>query len=161
MTDYERTTVQRTADTGHVRDPRAEAPIGMPGADPVETWTTRPADLRTSVTREHTTTRLSGAIVMQRVVGLLFGTLQAALLVRIVLLLLVANHDNSIVSGILGITNPFIEPFRGMFSLDRVSAGGGSVLDVAAVVAIIGWTLMEALILALLRLSDRRVAETS
>jgi uncharacterized protein YggT (Ycf19 family) len=91
-------------------------------------------------------------------VTFLFGILQAALILRIILLLLVANPDNDVVSLILSITNPFVEPFRGMFSLDSVTAGE-SKLDVAAIVALIGWTLVEALILAGLRIFSRRPAE--
>ncbi len=82
--------------------------------------------------------------------------LQVALILRIILLLLVANPGNDVVALILNVTDPFVEPFRGMFSLDRVTADQGSMLDVAAIVALIGWTLVEALILALLRVFDRR-----
>jgi hypothetical protein len=39
------------------------------------------------------------------------------------------------VSFILGVTDPFVEPFIGMFDLNRVTADQGSVLDVAAIVA--------------------------
>ena len=85
-----------------------------------------------------------------------FGILQAALILRIVLLLLVANPGNDLVAALLTVTDPFVEPFRGMFSLDRVTADQGSVLDVAAIVALIGWTLVEMLLLALIRLFDRR-----
>ena len=45
-----------------------------------------------------------------------------------------------------------------MFSLDRVTADQGSILDVAAIVALIGWTLVELLILAGIRIFDRRTA---
>ena len=162
MTDYDRTTVRRTVDQDIAPELDSRVPAATTGplrSDPAEAWTSRAADLRTSVTQEHVETRVSGVVMVRRVIGLLFGILQALLVVRIVLLLLIANHDNAIVSGILGITNGFIEPFRGMFSLDRVTAGSGSVFDVAAVVALIGWTLIEALILAVLRLGDRRVAE--
>ena len=79
-----------------------------------------------------------------------------ALILRIILLLLVANPNNDVVKLILDVTNPFVEPFRGMFSLDKVAADQGSVLDVAAIVALIGWTLVEALILAAIRIFDRR-----
>lgn len=49
--------------------------------------------------------------------------------------------------------------FCGIFSLDAVSPGGGSVFDIAAVVALIGWLLIYLLIMAILRLGDRdRVA---
>jgi uncharacterized protein YggT (Ycf19 family) len=64
------------------------------------------------------------------------------------------------VALILGITDPFVEPFRGMFALDRVTADQGSQLDIAAVVALIGWTLIEMLILAALRIFDRRQVTT-
>jgi hypothetical protein len=165
MTDYDRTTIRRTVDTP--LDPSVTTPapgtvriVDRPVTDPAAAWTTRPADLRTTVTRERTTARPQGVVVAQRIVGLLFGILQAAILVRIILLLLVANHDNGIVSGILSVTNGFIEPFRGMFALDKVTSASGSVLDVAALVALVGWTLIEALILAVLRLGDRRVTAT-
>jgi uncharacterized protein YggT (Ycf19 family) len=60
---------------------------------------------------------------------------------------------------ILNATDPFVEPFRGMFALDRVTADMGSVFDIAALVALIGWSLVEALIFALLRIFTRRPAQ--
>jgi hypothetical protein len=94
--------------------------------------------------------------MIRRVVLLGFGLLQGLLVLRIILLLLIANEANDIVAFILGATDPFIEPFRGMFQLDRVGADSGSVLDVAAVVALVGWTLVELLILAVLGIGARR-----
>jgi hypothetical protein len=46
-----------------------------------------------------------------------------------------------------------------MFDLNRVTADSGQVLDVAAIVALIGWTLLEAVILAGLRIFSRNTAE--
>jgi hypothetical protein len=43
-----------------------------------------------------------------------------------------------------------------MFRLDRVGSGQGSVLDVAAIVALIGWTLIEAAVIAVLSIGARR-----
>jgi hypothetical protein len=40
-----------------------------------------------------------------------------------------------------------------------VTADQGSVLDVAAIVALIGWTLVEMLILAAIRIFSRRPAD--
>jgi uncharacterized protein YggT (Ycf19 family) len=94
--------------------------------------------------------------MVRRFVTIAFGVLQALLLIRIILLLLVANQGNDVVSFVLGVTDPFVEPFRGMFQLDRVGDRSGSMLDVAAIVALIGWTLIEALILAVLSLGARR-----
>jgi len=139
MTDYQRQTVQETVDR-----PLTQAPIAPP-----------PTTVgRTTVTR--TTARSKQGPNFVGVVTLIFGILQTLLLLRVLLLLLIANNDNVIVSGILTITDPFVEPFRGMFRLDQVSARSGSMLDIAALVALVGWTLIEALIVAVLRLGDRR-----
>jgi uncharacterized protein YggT (Ycf19 family) len=93
---------------------------------------------------------------IRRIVWLLFGVLQVLIVLRIVLLLLGANEGNDLVAFVLGITNPFVEPFRGMFNIDEVNAASGSVFDVAAVVALIAWTLVEALVLGIIGLADRR-----
>lgn len=93
---------------------------------------------------------------VRRVVSLLFGILAVLIGLRILLLLLVANQQNSIVDFVYNITEPFVAPFRGIFNFDTVSPGGGSVLDVAAVVALIGWLLIYLLLMAILRLGDRR-----
>jgi uncharacterized protein YggT (Ycf19 family) len=130
----------------------------------VETDTVEEPPVRREVYREPTVRRETTVVgrgptageTLRRIVALLFGVLQALLILRIVLLLLVANQGNDIVSFILGVTDPFVEPFRGMFSLDRVTANQGSTLDVGAIVALIGWTLIEALVLAVLSLGARR-----
>ena len=134
MTDIERTTVRQS-----------EAVDPGTGASAVRT-----------TERAYTPAGPTASQTLQRLVIFVFGVLQVALILRIVLLVLVANPNNDVVALILGITDPFVEPFRGMFALDRVTADQGSVLDVAAIVALIGWTLVEALILALLRVFDRR-----
>jgi len=110
------------------------------------------------VSTTETVYRPDGATTAARIVTFVFGILQALLIIRIILLLLVANPDNGVVDLIFGITQPFVEPFLGMFSLNRVTADQGSVLDVAAIVALIGWTLIEALILAAIRIFARRPA---
>ena len=135
MTDFERTTVQQTASN----DPYvAEA---------------RGSTVRT--TERARTAGPGGAAVVSRFVKFLFGVLQVALILRVILLLLVANPGNDVVQLILNVTDPFVEPFRGMFQLDRVTADQGSMLDIAAIVALVGWTLVEMLILALVRVFDR------
>ena len=147
MTDYERTTTRETTTV----DPAAPT-----NADPVAP-ATQAASVRTTE-RAYVAPGPGGVTTAARVVTFLFGILQAALILRIILLLLVANTDNDVVTLILSITDPFVEPFRGMFSIDRVTAGE-SKLDVAALVALIGWTLVEALILAALRIFSRRPSD--
>ena len=144
MTDYERTTTRESTTV-----------------DPTVSTTTPPAQAASVRTTEraYVAPGPSGVTTASRLVTFLFGVLQAALILRIILLLLVANTGNDVVSFILTITDPFVEPFRGMFALDRVTADQGSTFDVAALVALIGWTLVEALILALLRVFSRRPAD--
>lgn len=145
MTEYERTTTTETSTDEPVvaRDP---APV---------------AARTQSTTERHVDPGGPGAAsTVARIVTFAFGILQALLVLRIILLLLIANPGNEVVSLILGATDAFVEPFRGMFQLDRVSADQGSVLDVAAIVALIGWTLIEALILAGTRIFSRRPVES-
>lgn len=127
----------------------------------VETRTTDPsvAGSHRRVTERVVEPEGPGPVTLaSRIVTFAFGVLQALLVLRIILLLLVANPGNEIVSFILGVTDPFVEPFIGMFDLNRVTSGD-QVLDVAAIVALIGWTLVEMLILAGLRIFSRRPAE--
>lgn len=91
----------------------------------------------------------------RRVVSLLFAVLAVLIGLRIILLLFVANPGNSIVDFVYSITEPFVAPFRGMFQFDQVTAGQAT-LDVAAVVALIGWLLIYLLLMAILSLGDRR-----
>jgi uncharacterized protein YggT (Ycf19 family) len=134
MTDYERTTRQTTS--------------GDPVYDSPAATTTTEQRVRSAGP--------GGAAVAARFVMFLFGVLQVALILRIILLLLVANTGNDVVQLILNVTDPFVEPFRGMFRLDKVTANQGSTLDIAAIVALIGWSLVEMLVLALVRVFDRR-----
>ena len=146
MTDYERTTVRQTT--------AVDPAVPVAPAEPAVASTVRTTE------REVVPAGPSGASLAARIVTFAFGVLQVALILRIILLLLVANPGNDVVSLILGITDPFVAPFSGMFSLDRVTADQGSVLDVAAIVALIGWTLVELLILAAIRIFDRRDQRT-
>ena len=139
MTDYERTTTHQSTTVD---------PAGPTAYDPRRATTT--------TERTYAPPGPGTATVLARFVMFLFGVLQVALILRVILLLLVANQGNDVVQLIFNLTDPFVEPFRGMFQIDRVTADQGSKLDIAAIVALIGWTLVELLILALLRVFDRR-----
>lgn len=123
--------------------------------EPAERIVERPV-VREVVDDHHVVAATSPVDTMRRIVWLVFGVLQALIVLRIVLLLLGANEANDLVAFIVGVTNPFVEPFRGMFRLDEVTGASGSILDVAAIVALIAWTLVEALVLGLVGLADRR-----
>jgi uncharacterized protein YggT (Ycf19 family) len=135
MTDYERTTTRQTTSVDPAYDAR---------------------NATTTTERARVPAGPGAAVTLARFVMFLFGVLQVALILRLILLLLVANTGNDVVQLILNVTDPFVEPFRGMFQIDRVTADQGSKLDIAAIVALIGWTLVEMLILALIRVFDRR-----
>jgi YGGT family len=98
----------------------------------------------TSRTVEH---RPSGGAVAGRIVILVFGIIQVLILLRIVLLLLDAREGNDLVSFILNTSQIFVGPFEGILRTDALREGG-SILDVAAILALVGWSLLEALILA-------------
>ena len=101
-----------------------------------------------AVVERRTVTRSpSGGELAGRVVILIFGIIQVFIILRIVLLLLDAREGNDLVSFILNTSQIFVGPFEGMLKTNALSSGG-SLLDVAAILALIGWTVLEALILA-------------
>jgi hypothetical protein len=95
--------------------------------------------------------------VGQRIVGLVFGLIQLLIVGRIVLLFLDARTANGIVSGILNLSQVFVAPFEGILRTNSLNASG-SVLDVAAVVALVGWTVIELIIVSVLAIFGRERA---
>lgn len=89
----------------------------------------------------------SGAETARRVVVFLFGIIQALIAVRIVLLLIDANQANGLVRFIYDLSAFFVGPFEGVLNTNAVAAGA-SVFDIAALVALVGWTILEVLIIA-------------
>lgn len=130
--------------------PPPPAPV-VPGPAPVPTQAPAAYPAPAPVRRGRS---LAGTL--SRIIAFLFGILQALLIVRIVLLLLNANIDNEIVDWVISVTEPFVAPFRGILGQDEITGAQGSVLDVAAIVALIAWTLVETLIVSVLGLFRRR-----
>ena len=94
-----------------------------------------------------TTPGPSGGEFARRAVVFLFGIVQGVILLRIVFLLLDARESNGIVSGILNVSQVFVGPFDGILHTNALTAGG-SILDIAAIVAIVGWTVLELVVIA-------------
>jgi uncharacterized protein YggT (Ycf19 family) len=92
-----------------------------------------------------------GAAMIERLIIWIFGIVQLLIILRIVLLLFAARDGNPIVSFVYSITDLLVAPFRGIFGINEIAAGA-TALDVAALVALIGWTILELVILGLVRI---------
>ena len=146
MTFHERT----------VRQTSADAETGEPVVTQTsESRVVEPAVVgRTDRVYSETTVTPSGGEMTRRVVVLIFGIIQILIAARIVLLLLGANADNGLVSFIYQLSDLFVAPFNGIFNSDAVKAGG-SIFDIAAVAALVGWTLLEAIVFWVVNLFRR------
>jgi hypothetical protein len=82
----------------------------------------------------------------RRIIILLFGLVQVVIAARFILLLLDAREANSLVSGILNVSQLFVAPFEGILRTDNLHVAG-SVVDFTAIVAFVGWTLLELIVL--------------
>jgi len=82
-----------------------------------------------------------------RVVTLLFTVLEVLLLIRFILKLMGANANQPLVSGLYQVTEPLVRPFQGIFP----EPAGPPVLDLAALLAVVFFFLIAALVVALVR----------
>jgi hypothetical protein len=93
----------------------------------------------------------------RRIILLVFGLIQIVIGARIVLLLLDAREANGLVAGILNVSQLFVAPFEGILRTDSLRAAG-SVLDVTAIVALVGITIIELIVLWALGIFRREPA---
>jgi hypothetical protein len=98
-----------------------------------------------------------GSETGRRIVVLLFGLIQVVIGLRFVLLLLDAREANGLVSGILNFSQLFVAPFEGILRTDALHAAG-STLDITAVVAFVGWTVLELIVIWALGIFRREPA---
>jgi len=98
-----------------------------------------------------------GNEVGRRIVVLVFGLIQLVIGARFVLLLLDAREANGLVSGILNLSQLFVAPFEGILRTDALHASS-STFDVTAVVAIVGWTILELIVIWALGIFRREPA---
>ncbi len=87
-----------------------------------------------------------GTELTRRVIVFIFGLIQVVIAARFVLLLIDARQGNDLVSGILNISQLFVAPFEGILRTNSLQASG-SVLDIAAIVAFVGWTIVELIVI--------------
>ena len=108
-----------------------------------------PALVRTHSTRRVTYTP-SPLATIERLVVFIFSVIELLIVARIVLLLVAARESIAIVQFIYNVTDIFVAPFRGILGINEVQSGA-SALDVGAIVALIGWIIIELIVIALIR----------
>jgi YGGT family len=96
--------------------------------------------------RRTTNTAPGGSELTRRVVVLVFGLVQIVVGARVVLLLLDAREGNALVAGILNVSQLFVAPFEGILRTDSLHKAG-SILDITAIVAFVGITIIELIVL--------------
>lgn len=142
-------TYERRIATRVDSDPAIVDPAVVDPAAPV----VAPATHRSAVV-ETTNMQPSGGEMLRRAVVLVFGIIQAFIVLRIVLLLLNAREGNDLVAFILNTSQLFVAPFVGIFNTDALRASG-SILDIAAIAALVGWTILEVIVLWAVNLFKR------
>lgn len=115
------------------------------------------AQSSSTITSRTATVTPSGGEMARRIIVLVFGLIQLLIGLRIVLLLVNAREGNAIVKGILDLSQIFVGPFEGILGTNALHASG-STLDVAAVVAFVGWTVIELVVIWVVRIFRREPA---
>jgi hypothetical protein len=121
-----------------------EEPTIPAGQDPMRTDAARET-VRTD-SRRITTTGPGASEMTRRIVVLVFGLIQIVIGLRFVLLLLDAREANGLVSGILNLSQVFVGPFEGILRTNSLHSAG-SVFDITALVALVGWTILELIVI--------------
>jgi YggT family protein len=120
-------------------------PADPPVVTPEPTVTSSQETVRTD-SRRSSTTGPAAPEMIRRVVVLLFGLIQIVIGLRFVLLLLDAREANGLVSGILNISQVFVAPFEGILRTNGL-ASHGNFFDYTAIVALVGWTILELIVI--------------
>jgi hypothetical protein len=116
-----------------------------------------PYEATSEVVSRTTTVSPSGGELARRAVILVFGIIQVLIVLRIALLLLNAREGNDLVQFILNTSQVFVAPFIGIFNSDALRSGG-SIFDIAAIAALVGWTVLEWIVLWAVSLFRRETA---
>jgi hypothetical protein len=96
--------------------------------------------------RRSSTTGPSSPELIRRVVVLLFGLIQIVIGLRFVFLLLDAREANGLVSAVLNVSQLFVAPFEGILRTNGL-ASHGNFFDYTAIVALVGWTILELIVI--------------
>ena len=94
------------------------------------------------------------ATIVRRLIVLALVIVQALLVLRIGLLAFAADAGNSLVGAVLQGSRALEAPFGGIFGANAIAVSGGAAIDVTAFVALLGWTLLQGALIALLSLAS-------
>ena len=90
---------------------------------------------------DRTEARASSAAWLTSLVYFIFGVIEFAIALRIVLKLIAANPDSGFTRFIYGFTNPFVAPFEGI--VGTPSASNGSVFELSSLIALIVYLIVS------------------
>jgi hypothetical protein len=146
MNEFDRTVVTQdsTVAAGQETVPAATVPAATVPAAAVPAATVPAAAVPAAARQE--TVRTDSRHITRTGPGASEMTRRIVIGARIVLLLLDARTGNALVSGILDVSKIFVAPFNGILNKDALTSGG-SVLDVAAILAFVGWTILELIVI--------------
>jgi hypothetical protein len=153
MTEIEQRTevVEESATTGEPVVPAQPAAPVAPAA------TATGSSSGSSYVRRTTRISPSGGEMARRVIVLIFGLIQILIGLRVLLLLLNAREANTLVSFILDLSQVFVGPFEGILRTHALQASG-SILDLDAIVAFVGWSVLELILLWIVNIFRREPA---
>lgn len=86
---------------------------------------------------------------LRRLAVVIFAIVQGLIVLRIALLLLDARQENGLVHTIINASQVFVAPFENILKTNVINFNGPAV-DAAAILALIGWTIVELLVVAAL-----------
>jgi uncharacterized protein YggT (Ycf19 family) len=106
-----------------------------------------PSPSSTTVSVSTTQAERSSIWTASRIIALVFTVIEVLLLVRFVAKLFGANANQAFVSAIYGVTEPLVAPFRGIFAQPTGTSG----FEIAALLSILFFVLVAALVVAMVR----------
>ena len=106
---------------------------------------------------ENSHQKASTVVFLARLVYFIFGVIVAFIVLRMVLLLLAANHGNAFVDFVYGISGIFVAPFYGVFGYTPTF--GASIFDISSLVAIVVYALISWGLVTLITLGTRHPEE--
>lgn len=108
------------------------------------------------VRRQDTTASPSG--VAENIIWLVYGIVAGLHVIRMLLSLLGANSANAFANFIYTVTNPFVAPFRSLFSIDTTVGNGLGRFEIETLVALLVYGLVAWVLVKMVRIKHKDTA---